>query len=180
MCTFSEFLIFINMRNKEQRAKYLQENKSRIAAQKKVYYEANKHKLLEAQKQWQAENKDKIRAYYHKKCGSDIMFKFKRNVKSIVLGSIKNNGFKKTSRTEQILGCTYQEFRTYLESKFESWMNWDNRGLYNGEPNFGWDIDHIIPLASAANELELIKLNHYTNLQPLCSYTNRVIKRDKV
>jgi hypothetical protein len=24
------------------------------------------------------------------------------------------------------------------------------------------------------------KLNHYTNLQPLCSFVNRVIKRDKI
>jgi len=57
-------------------------------------------------------------------------------------------------------------------------MNWNNRGLYNGELNYGWDIDHIIPLSSAENEEDLYKLSHYTNLQPLCSYTNRYIKRD--
>ena len=42
------------------------------------------------------------------------------------------------------------------------------------------DIDHIIPISTAKTEEEIIKLNHYSNLQPLCSYTNRVIKRDKV
>lgn len=57
-------------------------------------------------------------------------------------------------------------------------MTWDNYGLYNGEPNYGWDIDHIIPTTTAFSEEELLKLNHYTNLQPLCSYINRVIKRD--
>ena len=40
------------------------------------------------------------------------------------------------------------------------------------------DVDHIIPLASTTNEDELLKLNHYTNLQPLCSYHNRFIKKD--
>jgi hypothetical protein len=25
-------------------------------------------------------------------------------------------------------------------------MNWGNYGKYNGEINYGWDIDHIIPL----------------------------------
>ena len=59
-------------------------------------------------------------------------------------------------------------------------MNWNNRGLYNGELNYGWDIDHIIPVSYAKNEEELLLLNHYTNLQPLCSKINRDIKRNKV
>ena len=57
-------------------------------------------------------------------------------------------------------------------------MSWSNYGLYNGEKNFGWDIDHIIPLSIANTEEEVIKLNHYTNLQPLCSYINRVVKKN--
>jgi hypothetical protein len=57
-------------------------------------------------------------------------------------------------------------------------MNWDNRGLYNGTPEYGWDIDHMIPSCSAKTEEELIQLNHYSNLQPLCSYINRDIKRN--
>ena len=59
-------------------------------------------------------------------------------------------------------------------------MNWDNQGLYNMELNYGWDLDHIIPLSSATTEEEIIKLNHYTNLQPLCSRVNRDIKRDNI
>jgi len=76
------------------------------------------------------------------------------------------------------LGCSFEEFKIYLESKFEDWMTWENKGLYNGYLNYGWDIDHKIPISSATTEEEMIKLNHYTNLQPLCSYTNRYIKRD--
>ena len=65
-----------------------------------------------------------------------------------------------------------------INYKFESWMSWENRGLYNGELNYGWDIDHIVPLSSAKKEDDIIKLNHYSNLQPLCSKVNRDIKRD--
>jgi hypothetical protein len=66
----------------------------------------------------------------------------------------------------------------YIESKFEDWMNWDNRGKFNGELNYGWDLDHIVPISSAVTEEDIIKLNHYTNFQPLCSYINRVIKKN--
>jgi hypothetical protein len=59
-------------------------------------------------------------------------------------------------------------------------MTWDNHGLYNGTEGFGWDIDHIIPLSSAINETDIIKLNHYFNLQPLCSKINRDVKRNNL
>jgi hypothetical protein len=59
-------------------------------------------------------------------------------------------------------------------------MSWNNRGLYNGELKHGWDIDHIIPVASADTQEKIINLNHYTNLQPLCSKINRDIKKDQV
>lgn len=77
-----------------------------------------------------------------------------------------------------MLGCSFDKFKSHLESKFESWMSWDNYGKYNGELNYGWDIDHIIPISSATTEEEIIKLNHHTNLQPLCSRVNRDIKKD--
>jgi len=56
-------------------------------------------------------------------------------------------------------------------------MNWDNYGKYNGEYCYGWDIDHLIPINSATDNLSLIKLNHHSNLQPLCSKINRDVKR---
>ena len=83
---------------------------------------------------------------------------------------------KKSIKTEDILGLTFEGFKLYLESRFEHWMSWDNYGKYNGELNYGWDIDHIVPLNSAKSEEEILKLNHFSNLQPLCSYTNRHIK----
>ena len=91
---------------------------------------------------------------------------------------IRKLGFNKSRKTTEILGCSFEELKSYLESKFEPWMNWENRGLYNGELNYGWDVDHIIPLSSAKTEDDVIKLNDYTNLQPLCSKINRDIKKD--
>jgi hypothetical protein len=49
-------------------------------------------------------------------------------------------------------------------------MNWNNHGK--------WHIDHMIPISSAKNEEEVLKLNHYTNLQPLWAKEN-LIKYNK-
>jgi hypothetical protein len=41
-------------------------------------------------------------------------------------------------------------------------MTWENYGKY------GWHVDHKIPLfAGKGDKEEIIKLCHYTNLQPL-------------
>jgi len=84
---------------------------------------------------------------------------------------------RKKSKTEEILGCKFDFLKEYLQNKFESWMTWENHGLYNGQLNYGWDIDHIIPLCTAETEEELLKLCHFSNLQPLCSKINRDVKR---
>ena len=82
----------------------------------------------------------------------------------------------KERKTYDILGCTSEEFAKHIESKFEPWMTWENRGLYNGELNYGWDLDHIVPICSAKTDEDVYKLNHYSNFQPLCSRINRDIK----
>ena len=99
--------------------------------------------------------------------------------RTLIGNSFNRNCYKKNSKTEQIIGCTFEKFKIHLESKFEPWMTWKNRGRYNGELNYGWDIDHIIPTCSAKNEEDITRLNHFTNLQPLCGYINRNIKKDK-
>lgn len=120
------------------------------------------------------------RDYCRNKCYVDDLFKLKRRIRSLIVYSFSAKKTNKVSTTEIILGCSFQEFKLYLESQFEHWMTWENYGKFNGTPNFGWDIDHIIPVSSAQNREELIKLNHHTNMRPLCSYVNRYVKRNKI
>jgi hypothetical protein len=147
----------------------------------KAWDEKNKIRKSEYQKQWYAKNKEKIREkqklYENKRLKIDVLFKLKKRLNSNINKSLKRNGYMKNSRTYEILGCSYEDFKKHIESLWESWMNWDNYGLYNGTPNYGWDIDHIMPTSSATTEDDIINLNHYTNLQPLCSYINRDIKK---
>lgn len=150
-------------------------------------------------KEWRLLNKDKVKEVSHKnylkhkerrraprkiyvkdRRKNDLLFSLRCRLTSMFRSSFTKKGYSKNNISEKILGCTFVQFKLYLESKFEPWMNWENRGKYNGDFKSGWDIDHIIPLSSARTEDDLISLNHYTNLQPLCSKVNREIKRDKI
>ena len=188
---------------KEYKRQYYLANKEKIKEKSKTWKENNKNKVDEYNKQyrknnpnkikeWQKENveyvkayrksykqnnKEKRNAYEKHKKAIDPKYKLGCDIRRTIIDSFKQNFFNKTSKTYQILGCSLDEFKTYLESKFEPWMNWDNRGKYNGELNYGWDIDHIIPMDTAETIEDVIKLNHYTNLQPLCSKVNRDIKK---
>ena len=106
--------------------------------------------------------------------------RFKSNIKAAIRNSFKTKGFSKNSRTREILGCSSEEFKIHIEKQFQSWMTWNNHGIYTGEINEHWQLDHIIPLSSAETLEDAVRLNHYTNLQPLCSYTNQVVKRDRI
>ena len=108
---------------------------------------------------------------------NDEIFRLKFYIRNSIRSSFKNKGIRKNLKTQEILGCSFEEFKIHLESMFEPWMSWENYGKYNGELNYGWDIDHIIPMVTASSEEEVIKLNYFNNLQPLCSYINRVVKR---
>jgi hypothetical protein len=176
--------------NKDHHDKYIKEyynrpdikEKSRLNSIK--YREDNKDKLKIQKKKWRENNKDKLKIQKKKyrkiKKETDPIYRLYQLISSTIRKSFNYNGFKKNSRTYEIIGISFEEFKLYIESKFEDWMTWENRGLYNGELNYGWDIDHIIPLSTAETEEDIIKLNHYTNLQPLCSKVNRDIKKDNL
>ena len=151
----------------------------------KNYERNNGGKAKERNKQWYNNNKDKIKKirnrYKTKKYNSDPLFKLKENVRNLIRASLNSIGKKKNTKTELILGCSFEEFKTHIESLWEPWMNWDNKGnpkdgIY--EPNKTWDIDHIIPSSNAETEKDVFKLNHYSNYQPLCTYYNRFIKKN--
>jgi hypothetical protein len=102
---------------------------------------------------------------------SDPMFAMACRLRVRISLAVHKKGYLKTSKTSEILGCSWDDFKNHLEARFVDGMSWDNRHL--------WHIDHIIPLASATSEEELIKLNHYTNLQPLWAEDN-LRKGDKI
>lgn len=162
--------------NKDKIKESYYKDHEKTLLQKKKYRDANKDKT----KEYQKANKDKRNENKKQRLLNDPVFKLKETIRIAIIKAFKRNGFVKNSNTETILGCSFESFKSHIEGLFENWMSWDNKGLYNGSPNYGWDIDHITPISLAKTQDEIIKLNHYTNLRPLCSHINRDVKKDKV
>jgi hypothetical protein len=116
---------------------------------------------------WKKNNNKYFTKYIKQRNKEDKIFKFTNSLRTLICSSFKRGSFNyvKKTKTEFILGCTILEFRNYIESKFTEGMSFQNHGK--------WHLDHIIPLASATTEEEVIKLNHYTNFQPLWAFDNR-------
>jgi hypothetical protein len=170
-------------------SEYRKANKDAINKRLKEWKKANPDKTKEYNKNaeiryklWVENNKERLKQYnanYRRnKKANNPLFKFKCNIQTLIYNSLINSKNKKNLRTHEILGCDIEFFKSYIESQFENWMTWDNYGLYKKDTlNYGWDIDHIKPTASATNEQDIITLNHYTNLRPLCSHINRYVKK---
>jgi hypothetical protein len=163
---------------KEYQKEYRKNNKETNSINQKEWYYNNINKARKVRREYQKNNKEKRNKKIKKRRLEDNKFRLVSIIRTLISNSFIRNGFSKNSKTFQILGCSFEEFKLHLESKFEPWMNWENQGLYNGDFNYGWDIDHMIPSSTAKCKDDIIILNHFTNLQPLCSKINRDIKRD--
>lgn len=121
--------------------------------------------------------KNRRRKCHLKRLESDPLYKLRIAYSRRINKCIKRFNIKNIKFLEN-LGCSLDYFKSHIESKFEFWMNWNNYGKYNGELNYGWDIDHIIPISKANTLVEFNYLCNYKNLQPLCSKINRDIKKN--
>jgi hypothetical protein len=188
---WNEYYIDNKEKISDYKKEYRKENLETIKKKQKKYVEINKNILKPKWKKYREENRERSKEYSsnpenklrrnnnrNNRKRIDHLYNITLSIRKVLYSSFKSSGFTKRSNTQQIIGCSFIEFKKYLESKFEPWMTWENKGLYNGELNHGWDIDHIIPTSSAKTEEEVVKLNHYTNLQPLCSKINRDIKKN--
>jgi hypothetical protein len=184
--------------NKEKRKAYRKANKEKIAEKKKAYRKANKEKIAEKKKAYRKANKEKIaeqdKAYYEankekiaeylnaykkQRRKSDPLFRLTLNYRRSCLKAFKSISQKKNNSSIKLLGLNnWQELVEHLEPQFYDHpktgekMTFDNHGFY------GWHIDHIIPLSTAETEEDIIKLCHYTNLQPMWAEEN-LAKSDK-
>lgn len=141
---------------------YRENNKDKINFQKRMWAKNNPEKILKSR----IKNKSKRNKWLKFRLRNDINFKLsvylRNRLNSALRGNIKNGSSVKD------IGCSLEEFKIYLESKFKPGMTWKNWS------RSGWHIDHIRPLSSfdLTNREHFLEACHYTNLQPLWAVDN--------
>jgi hypothetical protein len=162
-------------RLKSYLASYFQDNKEKMMSASNKWIKANPDSKRKAWKKWKENNREALnknrakRAVERRK--TDPIHAMREVARTRVRHALNNKGFKRQAKTAIMIGCSWQCLKEYIESQFADGMCWENRHL--------WEVDHIIPLSSASTQEEIIKLSHFSNLQPLWKEDNRK-KSDKM
>jgi hypothetical protein len=119
----------------------------------------SKEKAVSYSTKWRKTNPDRFRA--SKRKNRKIPWnRIKHNLRNRIADLIKGKASASSS-----VGCNSIALRIHLQEQFKPGMSWDNYGTE-------WHVDHIMPLAAAECEEHLIRLNHFSNLQPLWAKEN--------
>jgi len=95
---------------------------------------------------------------------TDPIFALCKRLRKRLRESLAKHHTPKDATLRQALGCSYEELRDHIEQGFSVGMGWHNMDK--------WHIDHRTPLATAQTREDVLRLSHYTNLQPLWAQDN--------
>lgn len=127
--------------------------------QHRDYYDQNKEKIKANKRtpEGRKKRREVAQKIFRTKPNSRLAIILRNRIRSALKAQTK-----KLSSIE-LTGCSMQDLKIYLESKFLPGMCWDNHALK------GWHIDHIIPCSSfnLSDPEEQKKCFHFTNLQPM-------------
>jgi len=143
---------------------YYDKNKTKITLVQKEYTKKNKVKKLDYTREYRKNNREKINSYSRIARNENPIILLKNRLRARTYLAFKAGKWLKNSGNEEMLGCSYDFSKSYIESLFLKGMSWSNKGE--------WHIDHIIPLSTAKTVEEMKSLFHYTNLQPLWAKDN--------
>ena len=155
---------------REQGKRWRAENKEWKAERDRAYRLNNPERCKAIQRKWYKDNKEyadnKNNLYCIKRRREDEGFNIIHRLRSRVRSAIKDNS--KSDRTENLLGCTVEFLRGWLEAQFTDGMTWE--AFLDGKIH----IDHIRPCASfdLTDPIQQRICFNYRNLQPLWAVDN--------
>lgn len=159
-----------NIKRKQQILDYREKHKEYFKEYHKKYHikykEKNNEILKEKSKNYYYSHKEERKKYERVKRKNDKLYRMKCNIRNVINGSFRRMGIEKKNKTEEILGCSIEQFIKYLYKTFKNNYGYE----YDGKEKV--HIDHIKPLKYAKTEEEVIALCYYTNLQLLKAKDN--------
>lgn len=142
-------------------------NKERVRERSRLWHLNNKERRQKLDHERYLRNKDQhikaMSARHKQRYKEDELYRIKWKFREALRSAFRRIKANKPAKTETLLGCSWEEARLNIESKFLPGMSWDNHGK--------WHIDHIRPVSNFMTN-EVHKMNHINNLQPLWALDN--------
>jgi len=167
---------------------YRQNNLEDIKAASIIYRLNNLDILLEYGKKYREDNKEELAAkaliYTKERLKNDPVFKIRKTISRMVNVALKKKNVTKSGKSiTEYLTNSLQDIKIHIESLFEPWMNWQNKGTYvpenwddNDQSTFKWNLDHIIPQSdlpyTSMEDENFKKCWSLDNLRPLNAKQN--------
>jgi len=174
--------------------KWQEENPEKFKASHRASREKHREKRLQMTRDWRERNKEHLRAYYETnkdrsrknlrrwvkaRYAADPQYALIVKARTLIRHAFNRFGFKKKTKTEELLGCDWETLKRHIESQFYGGMTWESFQQKNHIGTSMVEIDHIIPISSAKTEEDVMRLSNHNNLRPLWWWENRE-KRDKI
>jgi|SRR6185369_6443202 len=147
-------------KKKEHMQKWWADNREHV----KQYRQDTKEKRSETHRAWRLANKEKRNAdmrEWRSIPGNKLASNMRSRISNVLTGR------SKAASTLDFLGCSWDEFKSWLSGWFDSGMTWENYG--------DWEVDHSRPCDSfdLADPEQQKRCFHYLNLRPLWKSDNR-------
>lgn len=167
---------------------YYEKNIEKVSIYGKQYREKHKEEILEYKKNYAKDHKIEIANYKNdlenKKRKENPSFKLRKTISATVRKMLKLNNESKLGKTIlRYLPYSMDELKFHIEKQFESWMNWENWGIYdiktwngNDSATWTWQLDHNNPQSDypydSMDHSNFLKVWDLSNLRPLRSDIN--------
>jgi hypothetical protein len=147
----------------------------------------NKKHIREKEKAWKIKNPERHKEIVRRKSKKQRekpTSKIKVHVSRQVNFALHRTGNSKMGNSVlKFLPYSMRELKDHLEKQFESWMTWENYGIYresewvdSDRSTWKWQIDHIIPQSNlqytSMSDANFTKCWALNNLRPLSAKQN--------
>lgn len=146
---------------------WAEQNQDRLKAIKQrcgvAYRDANRERLRAAATT--PTRREKRNARERARYASDPQYAIEKRLRASLTQALRRAGVRKTTKSFDLVGCSLQDLKRHLESRFLPGMSWDNGDVH---------IDHIRPVSSfdLTDPEQQHQCFHFTNLQPLWKRDN--------
>jgi len=153
----------LNLRSKRYKAN----NKEKVGQYNKNYKKKYRDEIKEYNRTYNIQNRTTIQSRqtrtHKERRKTDMNYKMSILLRSRLQKFCRGN----YSSIQNLVGCSIQNFRYWIEYNFNHKMNWNNHGTI-------WHIDHVLPCSKfdLTNDDEMKICSNWKNLRPLLTEKN--------